>query len=127
MLGTYSDHNVIPAGNRLYIRKLESSKQINFITKKGYKEYKNILRQENVTKIIQNQNLQESYTKWTNAVEYAIQRVSKTKPGLNPRRDIKELMRMKEIMRKKLETTKDKTEKYRIRIIRAYNRQEKRK
>ena len=54
-----------------YITKLESSKQIKFITNKDYKECKNILRQENVTKILQNQNLQESYTKWTNAVEYA--------------------------------------------------------
>ena len=64
-------------------------------------------------------------------MEYAIQRVSKTKPGLNPRRDIKELMKMKKIMRKKLETTKDKTEKIhlkdRMRIMRAYNREQKKK
>ena len=66
----YSDHNVILLEID-YITKLESSKQINFITNKGYKECKNILRQENLTKILQNQNLQESYTKWTNAVEYA--------------------------------------------------------
>ena len=57
--------------------------------------------------------------------EYAIQRVSKTKPRPNPRRDNKELMKM----RKKLETAKDQTEKIhlkdRIRIIRehSYNNQ----
>ena len=67
----YSDHNVILLEID-YITKLESSKQINFITNKAYKEYNNILRQENVSKIIQNQNLQERYTKWANAVEYAI-------------------------------------------------------
>ena len=120
---TYSDHNVVLLGID-YVTKLESSKQINVITKKDYKEYKNILRQENVTKIIQNQNLQESYTKWTNAVEYAKQRVSRTKPGPNPRRDIKELMKMRKIMRRKLDTTKDQTEKIhltdRIRIIREH-------
>ena len=38
-----------------------------------------MLRQENVSKILQNQNLQESYTKWNNAVEYAMQRLSKIK------------------------------------------------
>ena len=120
---TYSDHNVILLEID-YITKLESSKQINFITNKGYREYKNILRQENVSKIIQNQNLQESYTKWTNAVEYAIQRVSKTKTRPNPRRDIKELMKMRKTLRKKLETTKDQSEKIhlkdRIRIIREH-------
>ena len=107
---TYSDYNVILLEID-YITKLESNKQINFVRKKDCKEYKDILQQENVTKIIKNQNLQESYTKWTHAVEYAIQRVSKIKPRLNPRRDIKELMKMREIMRKKLETTKDQTEK----------------
>ena len=64
-------------------------------------------------------------------MEYAIQKVGKTKPGLNPRRDIKKLMKMKKIMRKKLETIKGKTEKIhlkdRMRKIRANNRQEKRK
>ena len=53
--------------------------------------------------------------------EYAIQRVSKTKPRPNPRRDNKELMKM----RKKLETAKDQTEKIhlkdRIRIIREHS------
>ena len=53
---TYSDHNVILLEID-YITKLESSKQINFITNKGYKEYNNILRQENVSKIMQNQSL----------------------------------------------------------------------
>ena len=122
VIKTYSDHNVILLEID-YITKLESSKQINVITRKGYQEY-NVLQQENVTKIMQNQNLQESYTKWTNAVEYAKQRVSRTKPGPNPRRDIKELMKMRKIMRKKLETTKDQTEKIhlkeRIRIIREH-------
>ena len=73
---------------------------------------------------MQNQNLQESCTKRTNAVEYAIQRVSKTKTRPNPRRDIKELMKMRKTLRKKLETTKDQTEKIhlkdRIRIIREH-------
>ena len=118
-----SDYNVILLEID-YITKLESNKQINFVRKKDCKEYKDILRQENVTKIIKNQNLQESYTIWTHAVEYAIQKVSKIKPRLNPRRDIKELMKMRKIMRKKLETTKDQTEKIhlkdRIRIIREH-------
>ena len=64
-------------------------------------------------------------------MEYAILRVRKTKPRLDSRIDIKELIKMRKIMRKKLETTKDQTEKKhlkdRIKIIRAYNRQEKRK
>ena len=120
---TYSDHNIILLEID-YITNLERNKQINFITKKGYKEYKIILRQENVTKIIQNQNLQEIYTKCINAVEYAIQRVSKTKPRPNSRRDIKELMKMRKTIRNKLETTKDLTEKIhlkdRITMIREH-------
>ena len=50
--------------------------------------------------------------------------VSKTKKRPSPRRDIKELMKMRKTLRKKLETTKDKIEKIhlkdRIRIIREY-------
>ena len=53
-----------------------------------------------------------------------MQRVSKTKPRPNPRRDVKELLKMRTIMRKKLEATKDQTEKIhlkdRIRIIREH-------
>ena len=90
---------------------MESGKQTNFILNKGYKEYNNILQQENVSKITENQNLQESYTKWANTVEYAIQRVSKTKTRPNPRRDIKELMKMRKTLREKLEITKDQSEK----------------
>ena len=56
---------------------------------------------------MQNQNLQKSYTKWTNPVENAIQRVSKTKTRPNPRRNINKLMKMRKTMRKKLETTND--------------------
>ena len=56
------------------------------------------------------------------------QRVSKTKTKPNPRRDIKELMKMRKTMRKKLETTKDETEKIhledRIRIIREQDKKQ---
>ena len=56
------------------------------------------------------------------------QRVSKTKKKPNPRRDIKELMKMRKTMRKKLETTKDETEKIhledRIRIIREQGKKQ---
>ena len=56
------------------------------------------------------------------------QRVSKTKKKPNPRRDIKELMKMRKTMRKKLETTKDETEKIhledRIRIIREQDKKQ---
>ena len=77
----YSDHNVILLEID-YIPKLESSKQINFTKNKGYKECKNILRQENVIKILQNQNLPESYTKWTSAVEYATKSQQNQKKNL---------------------------------------------
>ena len=57
-------------------------------------------------------------------MEYAIQTVSKSKTRPNPRRDIKDLMKMRKTMRKKLETTKDQAEKIhlkdRIRIIREH-------
>ena len=47
----------------------------------------------------------------------------------NPRIDIKELMKMKKTMRKKLERTKNQTEKIHLNKNnkKAYNRQEKRK
>ena len=101
---TYSDQNVILLEID-YITKLDSCKQTNF------KEYNNILQQENVSKIIQKQNLRGSYTKWTNTVEYATQWVSKTKIKPNARGDIKELIKIRKNMRKKIETTKDQTKK----------------
>ena len=56
------------------------------------------------------------------------QRVSKTKKKPNPRRDIKEIMKKRKTMRKKLETTKDETEKIhledRIRIIREQDKKQ---
>ena len=52
----------------------------------------------------------------------------KQKKKPNPRRDIKELMKMRKTMRKKLETTKDETEKIhledRIRIIREQDKKQ---
>ena len=57
-------------------------------------------------------------------------RDQKTKTRLNPKRDIKELMKMRKTMRKKLETTKDQTEKntperQNKNNKRAHNKQEK--
>ena len=55
-----------------------------------------------------------------------MQRVSKTKTRASPRGDIKELMKMRKTLRKKVKTTKEQTEKIQNNK-RAYNRQEKRK
>ena len=60
-----------------YITTFEKNKQIKYITNKGQQEYQKILQQVKLTKIIQSQNLQQSYTNWTNAVENAINKVKK--------------------------------------------------
>ena len=53
-----------------------------------------------------------------------MQRINKTKTTSNSRRVIKEVMKMRKTLRKKLETTKDQTEKIhlkdRIRIMREH-------
>ena len=45
-------------------------------------------------------------------IVFVLQRVSNTKPRPNPKRYIKELIKMRTVLRKKLETSKDLTKKY---------------
>ena len=56
--------------------------------KKGYKRYRTIIEEENVSKLLKLGDLQESYNKWSAVIETSIKTVEKTKTK-NPRKDIK--------------------------------------
>ena len=72
--------------------------------KKGYKRYRTIIEEENVSKLLKSGDLQESYNKWSVAMETSIKTVQKTKTK-NPRKDIKELQKISKRLREEYSTT----------------------
>ena len=72
--------------------------------KKGYKRYRTIIEEENVSKLLKSEDLQESYNKWSAAIETSIKTVQKTKTK-NPRKDIKELQKIRKRLREEYSTT----------------------
>ena len=117
----YSDHNSIlinldfdtPTGE-------ERPKKI--ITKEGYKRYRTILKEENVSELSKLGDLQESYNKWSIAIENSI-KTQKTRTK-NPRKDIKELQKIRKRLREEFSTTEELHEKIlilkRIKILKEH-------
>ena len=78
--------------------------------KKGYKRYRTIIEEENVSKLLKLGDLQESYNKWSIAIENSIKTVQKTRTK-NPRKDIKELQKIRKRLREEFSTTEELHEK----------------
>ena len=72
--------------------------------KKGYKRYRTIIEEENVSKLLKLGDLQESYNKWSAVIETSIKTVEKTKTK-NPRKDIKQLQKIHKRLREEYSTT----------------------
>ena len=105
----YSDHNAIML-NIDFISKMEAKGQKKNITRKGYQKYKKFIKERQISKIIKKGTLQESYNKWTEEVEDAIKQVQKT-VRKNPRKDIRELQKIRKNLRIKIRNTADACEK----------------
>ena len=102
----YSDHN-----GKYSIHQQNGSKRLEkIITKKGYQKYKKFIKERQISKIIKKGTLQESYNKWTEEVEDAIKQVQKT-VRKNPRKDIRELQKIRKNLRIKIRNTTDACEK----------------
>ena len=99
----YSDHNSILI-NLDFDTPTEEERPKKIITKEGYKRYRTIIEEENVSKLLKSEDLQESYNKWSAAIETSIKTVQKTKTK-NPRKDIKELQKIPKRLRKEYSTT----------------------
>ena len=78
--------------------------------KKGYKRYRTIIEEENVSKLLKLGDLQESYNKWSAVIETSIKNVQKTKTK-NPRKDIKQLQKIRKRLREEYSTTVELNEK----------------
>ena len=99
----YSDHNSILI-NLDFETPTEEQKPMKIITKKGYKRYRTTIEEENVSKLLKSGDHQESYNKWSTAIETSIKTVEKTKIK-NPRKDIKELQKICKRSREEYSTT----------------------
>ena len=104
-----SDHNSILI-NFDFETPTEKQRPKKIITIKGYKRYRTIIEEENVSKLLKSGDLQESYNKWSVATETSITTVQKTKTK-NPRKDIKELQKIRKRLREEYSTTVEPHEK----------------
>ena len=98
-----SDHNSILI-NLDFETPTEEQRPKKIITKKTYKRYIIIIEEENVSKLLKSGDLQESYNKWSIAIETSIKTVQKTKTK-NTRKDIKELQKIRKRLREEYSTT----------------------
>ena len=105
----YSDQNAITL-NIDFISKMEAKGKKKTITRKGYQNYKKLIKERQISKIIKKGALQESYNKWTEEVEDAIKQVQRT-ARKNPREDIRELQKIRKNLRIKIRNTTDACEK----------------
>ena len=105
----YSDHNSILI-NLDFDTPNEEERPNKIITKEGYKRYRTIIEEENVSKLLKLGYLQESCNKWSIATENSIKTVQKTRTK-NPRKDIKELQKIRKRFREEFSTTEELHEK----------------
>ena len=118
----YPDHNSILI-NLDFETPTEEQRPKKIITKKGYKRYRTIIEEENVSKLLKTGDLQESYNKWSTTIETSIKTVQRTRTK-NPRKDIKELQKIQKRLRKEYSTTVELQEKIlileRIKILKEH-------
>ena len=86
----YSDHNSILISLDYETPTEEQSPKK--ITKKGYKRYRTIMEEENVSQLLKMGDLQESYNKCATTMETSIKMVQR-KRTKNPRKYIEELQK----------------------------------
>ena len=85
----YSDHNSILI-NLDFKARTEDQRSKKIITKKGYKRYRAIIEEENVSQLLKTGDLQESYSKWSTTKGTSIETVKGIRTKYL-RKDIKEL------------------------------------
>ena len=99
----YSDHNSILI-NLDYDTPTEEQRPKKIITKKGYKRFRKIIKEENESQLLKTRDLQESYNKWAITIENSIKNVQR-KRTKNPRKDIKELQKICKRLREEYSNT----------------------
>ena len=117
----YSDHNSILMN--LDFETPTEEQRPKKIIRKGYKRYRTIIEEENVSKLLKTGDLQESYNKWSTTIETSIKTVQRTRTK-NPRKDIKELQKIWKRLREEYSTTVELQEKIlileRIKILKEH-------
>ena len=106
----YSDHNATLI-NIDFISPKNVSRKKKVITRKGYKNYQTIIQEKEISKILDKEELQESYKTWVYEVENTIKQVEKIKIK-NARKDIRKIQQKGKKLRIELKTTKNKLEKH---------------
>ena len=99
----YSDHNSILI-NLDYETPTEEQRPKKIITKTGYKRFRTIIDEENVSQLLETRDLQESYNKWAITIETSIKNVQR-KRTKNPRKDIKNLQKICKRLREEYSNT----------------------
>ena len=89
-----------------FMSKMKAKDKKKTITRKGYQKYKKFIKERQISKIIKKGTLQESYKKWTEDIEDAIKQVQKA-VRKNPRKDIRELQKIRKYLRIKIRNTTD--------------------
>ena len=89
-----------------FVSKMEAKGKKKTITKKAYQKYKKFIKERQINKIIRKGTLQESYNKWTEEVKQVQKTVRK-----NPRKDIRELQKIRKNLRIKIRNKTDACEK----------------
>ena len=96
---TYSDHNAMLLTMNIITEEIKQQKK-KIITKIGYEQYRRIIEQKQVSKIITNEkNIKETYKKWSGEIENSIKMVEKP-VRKNQRRNIKQLKLIRKNLRK---------------------------
>ena len=94
----FSDHNTIVLDIDWLIHKSKEADR-KIITSKGFAKYRDILIDKEVSKILCHSSLQESYNKWTEAIESSIKMVSQRKK-VRRNRKLKKWIEHKRMIRK---------------------------
>ena len=105
----YSDHNSVLI-NLDFNTPTEEERPKKIIRKQGYKRYRTIIEEENVSELLKLGDLQESYNKWSIAIENSIKTVQKTRTK-HPRKDIKKLQKIRKRLREEFSTKEELHEK----------------
>ena len=89
----YSDRNAILI-NIDFISPQDVSRKKKMITSKGYKKHQTIIQEKEISKILENGELQDSYETWVDEVKNTIKQVEKIKTK-NPETDIRKIQQKK--------------------------------
>ena len=84
----------------------KNTKKAKIITKNGYQQYRQKLKNEQISKIMGKGSIQESYDEWAKTIENSIKEVQQPRKK-NPRKDIRELQKIRKTLRREINEAPD--------------------